>query len=408
MINRMRDHSALIAAFLAILNPVSTWADESKQFRKRLSSGDPVRIVCFGDSVTGLYYHTGRRRTYTDMLGIALRKAVPNAKVSMINAGISGNTAVAGLKRLERDVLSKKPDLVTVMFGLNDMVRRSLGQYRKNLEEIVTRCRAANVQVILCTPNAVTDTSSRPTSKLIQFCRFMREVAKQHRVPLCDTYAAFDRLRTTDRPRWRLTMSDAIHPNMGGHQFIAEQIAKTMTGQAVSMEGTPPPSDPLRHTKKLIAATKPIHVFAMSPADELIASILQQTGTSTTVKATPWVTANKSLAQFESQARATVRKMKPDLVIVAVPGDAACKSEEEFIKAQTWIHNWSQSFGRQEWDCVVIHPAVFRPVVPATKRDELLRRLVRAQDLHLIDRTQGDERSAKEIVRAWFQRELKD
>ena len=127
-------------------------------------------------------------------------------------------------------------------------------------------------------------------------------------------------------------MSDAIHPNMGGHQFIAEQIAKTMTGQAVSMEGTPPPSDPLRHTKKLIAATKPIHVFAMSPADELIASILQQTGTSTTVKATPWVTANKSLAQFESQARATVRKMKPDLVIVAVPSSMCESAASCFVR----------------------------------------------------------------------------
>jgi len=50
---------------------------------------EPVRIVCFGDSVTGVYYHTGGRRAWTDMLGIALGKAYPKAKVEMFNAGIS-------------------------------------------------------------------------------------------------------------------------------------------------------------------------------------------------------------------------------------------------------------------------------------------------------------------------------
>ncbi len=40
-----------------------------KSQRDALKEGKPVRVVCFGDSVTGVYYHTGSRRAYTDMLG---------------------------------------------------------------------------------------------------------------------------------------------------------------------------------------------------------------------------------------------------------------------------------------------------------------------------------------------------
>lgn len=368
----------------------------------KLESGEPVRVVCFGDSVTGLYYHTGGRRTYTDMLGIALQKAVPEASVTMINAGVSGNTTIAGLKRLDRDVIAKKPDLVTVMFGLNDMVRQPLDRYRENLEQIVRRCRAAGSEVLLCTPNAVTDTPSRPTDKLVQFCAVMREVATKHKVPLCDTYAAFAELREKDHVRWRLTMSDPIHPNMGGHRFIAEQITESITGKSVSLNGTPPPADPLQHVRERREDGKPIQVLAMNPIHRWITPILKFADVSA------WNTDQKTLPQIEAHARSSVRKLKPDLVVIAVPREAAYASEEEFIKAYTWIQNWSLSFGRQEWDCVVIHPSVIAPKASGQNRDDLIRKLVSAHDLHLIDRQDGDGRPGQEIVRSWFLRELED
>jgi len=47
-----------------------------------LQSGEtPVRVVCFGDSITGVYYHTGDRRAWCDMLGIALGKICPKAQI---------------------------------------------------------------------------------------------------------------------------------------------------------------------------------------------------------------------------------------------------------------------------------------------------------------------------------------
>ncbi len=113
-------HQVMAELILPVLKQA---AGQDLKIRRKLLAGEAARVVCFGDSVTGVYYHTGSRRAYTDMLGIALRKLAPQAKVEMINAGISGHTTENALARIDRDVIVHKPDLVTVMFGLNDMTR---------------------------------------------------------------------------------------------------------------------------------------------------------------------------------------------------------------------------------------------------------------------------------------------
>ena len=80
------------------------------QVTAKLESGDEiVRIVCFGDSVTGVYYHTGGRRAWPDMLNIALKKQYPKAKIEVFNAGISGNATSDALDRIDRDVIGASP-----------------------------------------------------------------------------------------------------------------------------------------------------------------------------------------------------------------------------------------------------------------------------------------------------------
>lgn len=56
-------------------------------------------IVCLGDSVTGVYYHTGGHRAYPEMLELAFRQIQPDAPMRVINAGISGQTTTDGLAR---------------------------------------------------------------------------------------------------------------------------------------------------------------------------------------------------------------------------------------------------------------------------------------------------------------------
>ena len=115
---RMKNAELYSFAFRGEERPVSL-----RKTPEKLRTSQPVKIVCLGDSVTGIYYHTGGRRAYPKMIALALKTAYPQAEVTVINAGISGNTTVDTLNRLQKDVLDHKPDLVTVKFGLNDMVR---------------------------------------------------------------------------------------------------------------------------------------------------------------------------------------------------------------------------------------------------------------------------------------------
>ena len=373
---------------------------------QKAASGSPVKIICFGDSVTGLYYHTGGRRTYTDLLGDALRRAIPNAKVEMRNAGSSGHTTVNALGRIERDVIAHKPELVTVMFGLNDMVRVPLDAYRANLVMIVEKCRAAGAEVVLCTPNAITDNTARPTKKLLEYCAAVRSVAAEFKVPLCDAYSDFDALRKRDYLKWRLLMSDDIHPNLAGHQFIAERIASVIAAKPVDLENLVVPSPAIPRTIALRKSKKPIQVLAMPPFDKWIVAPLAQGEASPKPKVISWDVVGKTLPQIEQDASGRVRKLKPNLVIIAVPRSAAAKSVEEFIHAHTWIANWSLSFDRQVWDCVIVHPSVADPEGVDPEKDDLIRKLAIAADLALIDRKPGDQSSAEELFTNWLRAEL--
>ncbi|HJN19296.1 MAG TPA: SGNH/GDSL hydrolase family protein [Armatimonadota bacterium] len=148
---------------------------------------EPVTVACFGDSITGVYYHTGGVRAYTDMLGIALKRIYPQGEISMVNAGISGNTTAAGLQRIERDVLSRNPQLVTIMFGMNDVTGTPAGAYRANLESIVEQCRGVGAEVVLCTPNSVyPEDAGRPMDKLGAFAQTVRDLGAELGVPVAD------------------------------------------------------------------------------------------------------------------------------------------------------------------------------------------------------------------------------
>jgi hypothetical protein len=143
---------------------------------------------------------------------------------------------------------------------------------------------------------------------------------------------------------------------------------------------------------------KPVNILAMPPCDELIGPALKSLAPDAQLSITPWVVEGKSLAEISADAKARVRAAKPDLVVVAVPRTAKVASEESLIWEFTWVMNWSLAFGRQEWDCVVVHPAVTDPRTNQAAPDALIRQLVRAQDLHLIDRAPKDRRTASEIL----------
>jgi lysophospholipase L1-like esterase len=381
-----------------------------KKTPEKLKTGQPVKVVCLGDSVTGIYYHTGGRRAYPEMLALALQMMYPKAEVTVVNAGISGNKTCDGLNRLQIDVLDHKPDLVTVMFGLNDLTVLEITDFRANLAEIIRRCRATGAEVMLCTPNSVITTSGRPVPKLVEYCNAIREVAAEQQAPLCDIYAAYESLRARDPLAWRLLLSDEIHPNMDGHKLNAETLGWAITGQEVSLEEVGPPQPALPKTLSLVKAGKPVRVLAMEPLDKLIAPALQAVLPEAKIEVRSWPTAGQSLAQIEAASKA-VRNAPPDLVLIAVPAAVTPPAEsppEEAVRSHSWILNWSLSFGLQEWDVVGIAPSVFKvDLAPEEKAaDAFSRKMLQAQHLNLVARQSNDLSPPDRILEDWLREQL--
>lgn len=406
----MKTYRLLLVLFACCLVQ-TVCADENRlpKTRAKFAVQQPVKIVCLGDSVTGIYYHTGGLRAYPEMIAVGLKNLDSRSQVTVINAGISGNTTDQGLARLEKDVLSHQPDLVTVMFGLNDLARSSKETYQANLKAIITRCRTTGAEVLLCTPNGIIENSGRPRARLEEFNQAMKDVGEETSTPVCDVYAAYESVRAQSPLEFRLMCSDDIHPNMTGDKLNAETICQTITGQSISLSDVGPPLPKLSHTRQRLLAGETIRVLAMTPTDGWITEALQQHHPEAKVEVTRWETAGKSLAELHQSAAETVRKLspKPDLVVLAIPLEITPRLShpaDEEISHHSWIINFSLSFGVQEWDVIGVSPSVIHSALTAEEldREAFSRKMFAAQDLHQIVRPMNNQADGKKLFVKWF------
>jgi len=262
------------------------------------------------------------------MLGIALRRIYPKASLTMINAGVSGNNTRAALARIDKDVLAHRPQLVTVMFCLNDIVGVPLDEFKANIIKIVHQCRDAGAEVLLCTTNGVFDTPGRPIAKIVQYHSALKQVGDAEKVPIADCYATYEAIQEKNPQDFPLLMSDEIHPNMAGHKLNAERIALAISGKAVSLANVGPLCRPFLRQWPPSNRQGP-YDSCNAPFDGLIGPALTQLNPQLNVKVISWPTAGQSLAEIETAAK-KVREMKVDAVFIAIPASARAESKKEY------------------------------------------------------------------------------
>jgi acyl-CoA thioesterase I len=98
-------------------------ADPLPHLAARLAAGKSVTIVALGSSST---YGTGASRpefTYPSRLAALLSAHYPGSTITVLNRGVGGEVVEETSARIERDVLSAKPDLVIWQIGTNDVLR---------------------------------------------------------------------------------------------------------------------------------------------------------------------------------------------------------------------------------------------------------------------------------------------
>lgn len=191
------------------------------------------RVVFLGDSITQAGVGP---KGYVTLINTALAKTEPGYEV--IGAGISGNKVPDLQRRLEKDVLTKKPTRVVVYIGINDVWHGekdpSRGtpkdKFESGLTDIVHKIQKSGARVIVCTPTVIGEkkAGSNPLdAKLDEYAAVSRSVAKETGATLCDLRAAFldylSKHNPSDQDRGILT-TDRVHLNDAGNRLVAKTI----------------------------------------------------------------------------------------------------------------------------------------------------------------------------------------
>ena len=202
-----------------------------------LKAGD--RIVFLGDSIT---QGGAGPNGYVTMIRQELDKRHADLKIEVIGAGISGNKVPDLQRRVDKDVIAKKPTIVVIYIGINDVwhgqadpKKGTLPEaFESGLKEVIGKCRDAGATVVLCTPSVIgekTDGTNGLDEKLDQYSDITRKTAKELKLPLCDLRKAFaDHLKehNKDNAAAKVLTSDRVHLNQAGNQFVADTMLKVI------------------------------------------------------------------------------------------------------------------------------------------------------------------------------------
>ncbi len=187
-----------------------------------------VNIVCHGHSVPAGYFKTPVVDTfnaYPHLLHCGLKERFPYAVMNVVVTAIGGENSEAGVKRFERDVLSLRPDVVTIDYALND---RGIGLARAETawKAMIAQAKTAGVKVVLLTPTPDTSVSiDDPNDPLNQHAEQIRRLARENGVALVDSLALFQARVHAGEPLESF-MSQVNHPNRKGHEIVAAELLK--------------------------------------------------------------------------------------------------------------------------------------------------------------------------------------
>ena len=199
--------------------------EEQKKYvertRRDLEAGADATIVCFGDSITAGY---AVRRGFPSFWREALRQRFPDAEIEMINSGISGDTSLDGLARLDWAVLSYEPDLVTINFGINDCVLGlGLEEFEMNLVEMVRRIQSGPDSEILLLSSQPLETP--PYDRMVlDYYQAVERVAGEMDVGFVDVYSAWMGRVRSGASLSSLILPGLDHPNEEGYRIIAGEL----------------------------------------------------------------------------------------------------------------------------------------------------------------------------------------
>lgn len=193
------------------------------------------KIIFFGDSITAGGVSP---KGYVTLIKNELTEKNKNLGIEIIGAGVSGNKVPNLQSRLAKDVLAKKPTIVVIYIGINDVWHSEktppqgtpADKFESGLKEIISKIKESGARVVLCTPTVIGEKKAGGNSldaKLDEYAEISRKVAKDTGSQLCDLRKAFaDHLSKNnpdDKEKGILT-GDRVHLNDAGNKLVADTM----------------------------------------------------------------------------------------------------------------------------------------------------------------------------------------
>lgn len=160
----------------------------------------------------------------------------PENRVRFINKGVGGNQTKHILERLDDDVLSYKPDIITLCIGINDVWRLfdesqintgvKADEFEINLRQIIERILAVTDKLLLITPYMIDLNTQDPMVKTMrEYVEIVKRLADEYKLPVFDLQDMFDTLMKKGVYSHELS-GDRIHPSQLGHASIAINLLR--------------------------------------------------------------------------------------------------------------------------------------------------------------------------------------
>ncbi len=192
-------------------------ADANRPLVKPKITSDRPKIVAFGDSLTA-GFGLAEKDSYPFLLQQKLDADGFNYEV--VNAGVSGETSLGGLERIDWVLEQENVDILVLELGANDLLRGlPVAKMKENLSTIIEKAKAKNVKVLLCGMLAP-DTMGAEYQR--DYVTAFPDLASEHEVEFLPFFLENVALKK------ELNQADGIHPNAEGTKIMTENIYKSL------------------------------------------------------------------------------------------------------------------------------------------------------------------------------------
>ncbi|ANY65302.1 GDSL family lipase [Paenibacillus sp. BIHB 4019] len=211
----------------------------------RLERGQ--KLLFIGDSITdcernkqdgeGLFGALGRG--YVAQVDALLQAVYPELGIRVVNMGTGGHTVRDLKARWQEDVTDKKPDVLSIMIGTNDVWRQYdtpfitewhvyIEEYEQTLRELVALAKpVAGSGIVLMTPFFLESNEQDAMRRTMdEYGAIVRRIAVETGCLFIDTQAAFNKVLAH---LYSATLAwDRVHPTAAGHMVLARAFLQAM------------------------------------------------------------------------------------------------------------------------------------------------------------------------------------